>query len=408
MKKIFFILGMHRSATSLTANILSNYGMYAGPEEDLLEANKSNEHGFFENKNVFLLDETIWCEHGIYSSSCITKRIDLFKETKYRDEIEGIIQDLCENSEKNQNIFIKDPRMCLLEPLWRKEVNKYKLEENIIVVFRHPFEVAKSLQKRDNMNFTYALKLWFYYNLSILYCIKNCTIPVLVLHHEDYFTSKVKQINKLENFIGYKNNKIGDLVDISLRHNVVENISETINSELKNMIFQLYEYLISLANSSSVIISKNNLKQYEIYLKKMVSTSYDNAQKDMAYINFTNTYMREKKTWCIYQMYNKRKALVLKFETYFKKHEITQIYIYGNGTITEALLPIINKTGIIIKRIFDKKDKNYIENLQNADSEMYLLNTVVYNNDVLKLLLKYFNTIYILDIYKLLNELIFE
>lgn len=407
MKKIFFVLGMHRSATSLTANILFNYGMYAGPEEDLLEANKSNEHGFFENKNVFLLNEAIWCEHGIYSSSCITKRINLFKETKYKDEIEGIIQDLFENSKKNQDIFIKDPRMCLIEPLWRKEIHKYKLEENIIIVFRHPFEVAKSLQKRDNMNFIYALKLWFYYNLSILYCVKDCTIPVLVLHHEDYFTSKIKQINKLENFIGYKNNKTEDLVDISLRHNVVENISETINSELKNMIFQLYEYLISLANSSSVIISKNDLKQYETYLEKIVSTSYDTAQKDMVYTNFNNTAIREKKTWCIYQMYNKRKALVLKLETYFKKREITQIYIYGNGTITEALLPLMHKTGVIIRKIFDKKDKNYIENLQNADSEIYLLNTVVCNSEVLELLSKYFNASYILDIYNLLNEIIF-
>ncbi len=59
MKKIFIVLGMHRSATSLTAGLLFSYGMYAGNEKDLLEANKSNPKGFFENKKIFLLNEII-------------------------------------------------------------------------------------------------------------------------------------------------------------------------------------------------------------------------------------------------------------------------------------------------------------------------------------------------------------
>ena len=120
-EKIFLILGMHRSATSLTAGILYSYGMYAGEEEDLLEADNDNQHGFFENKKVFWLNEMIWCEHGSYSGQCSDK-INLISNTKYTNEIRDIIKDLIQNSKENQDIFIKDPRICMVEPVWRKEI----------------------------------------------------------------------------------------------------------------------------------------------------------------------------------------------------------------------------------------------------------------------------------------------
>lgn len=355
MKKIFLILGMHRSATSLTAGILYSYGMYAGEEEDLLEANKDNQHGFFENKNIFLLDEMVWCEHGIYSSADISKNINLINNTKYANEIGDIVQNLVANSSKEQDIFIKDPRMCVTGPVWIKEIQKYELEENIIVVFRHPYEVAKSLQKRDNMNFIYALKLWFYYNLSILNCIADLDIPVLVLNHEDYFNSKTIQLSKLENFIQYTDteNKAGSFVDTSLRHNIAGNIDRPVNNELEEMVFKLYDYLISLSESSIVTVTKDRLKQYEIYLEKMACTSYEEGQEDMFHRQIKDIKGREKKVWCTYQLYNKKDILILKFKDFFRKYKARKIYIYGDGTVTEVLVPVLNGAGISIKKIID-------------------------------------------------------
>lgn len=116
----------------------------------------------------------------------------------------------------------------------------------------------------------------------------------------------------------------------------------------------------------------------------------------------------EKKVWCTYQLYNKKDILALKFKNYFKRYEATNIYIYGNGTITEALIPVIQKAGITIKKIFDKNQKGYIEDLKNADSETYVLNTVInYGNSVLENLSQYFISDFILDIYIILNEIIY-
>ena len=68
---------------------------------------------------------------------------------------------------------------------------------------------------------------------------------------------------------------------------------------------------------------------------------------------------------------------------------------------------VINKTGINIKKIFDKKQKDYMDDLQNIDSGIYIINTVV-NHDkvILQDLSRYFMTGFILDIYKLLMELL--
>lgn len=409
MKKIFIVLGMHRSATSLTAGILYSYGMYTGEEEDLYKANKANQRGFFENKHINLLDEVIWCENKIYSSSCITKKINLFMNTKYENDINGIIKSLAEGSKNMQDIFIKDPRMCVTFPVWEKEIQKYDLKENIIVVFRHPFEVAKSLQKRDNMNFIYALKLWFYYNLSVLHCIADCDIPVLILDHEKYFNAKTEQIKKLEDFTEYKDvdNKAINFIDNSLRHNTAGSIEETIDIGFKDMIFELYGYLMYISSSNNIIVREKDLKQYDRYLEKMFCTSYDNKQEDMMHIQFENNNGRRKKVWCVYQLYNKKDILVLKFKNYFERYGITDIYVYGNGTVTEKLVTVINKTGINIKKIFDKKQKDYMDDLQNIDSGIYIINTVV-NHDkvILQDLSRYFMTGFILDIYKLLMELL--
>ncbi len=111
--------------------------------------------------------------------------------------------------------------------------------------------------------------------------------------------------------------------------------------------------------------------------------------------------------WCLYQLYDKKNILASKFKNYFNEYNVKDIYIYGNGTITEGLVPVLNRAGISIKKIIDKSKNGYIEDLQNAEAQTYILNTVVnYGNSVLKDLLKYFKAEFILDIYILLKEII--
>lgn len=406
MKKLFLVLGMHRSSTSLTTGLLSSYGIYVGPSEDLWAADVNNQQGYFENKYVVLLNDKILYEHGLHWAM-LPKHNNIIKDTQYKNEIDNIISNIIKKSQKEQDILIKDPRMCLLELIWREEFIKFSLDENIIFIFRHPFEVAQSLLIRDNINFSYALKLWFYYNFSILNLIHNNNIPVLAIRYEDYFTSKEKQLEKLEKFIDYKEktNDTEKIINITLRHNSVQNLKQSLNTELEYMVLELYTFMSTLANNNKNIITEKHLEKYKMYLEKMSYTSYEENNQDIFPKSIKKSIGREKKLWCIYQLQNKKIILVKKFKDYFCKNKITKLFLYGNGTLTEVLIPILHETNIIIEKIFDIKHKENLSILQNVNKESYILNTVVnYGDSINNYLIKYFKENYIIDIYILLNK----
>src|SRR5713101_2847172 len=53
------ITGMHRSATSLLAEILMRAGVHLGPPEQWLPADVSNPHGYFEDRRVIDLNDRL-------------------------------------------------------------------------------------------------------------------------------------------------------------------------------------------------------------------------------------------------------------------------------------------------------------------------------------------------------------
>ncbi|MFG6330183.1 MAG: hypothetical protein K1W06_12060, partial [Lachnospiraceae bacterium] len=63
--EVILVLGMHRSATSLTTNILTELGLYAGNRYELLEADSDNKKGYFERKDVIELSDKMLVENNI-------------------------------------------------------------------------------------------------------------------------------------------------------------------------------------------------------------------------------------------------------------------------------------------------------------------------------------------------------
>ena len=54
-----FVLGMHRSGTSLVTGVLHLGGVHLGPPERLMEPKAENESGFWENLDLFALNESL-------------------------------------------------------------------------------------------------------------------------------------------------------------------------------------------------------------------------------------------------------------------------------------------------------------------------------------------------------------
>src|SRR5258708_12379235 len=53
------ITGMHRSGTSLIANLLGRCGLYLGEEDDLLPPSPDNTDGYWENRRFVSLNDEI-------------------------------------------------------------------------------------------------------------------------------------------------------------------------------------------------------------------------------------------------------------------------------------------------------------------------------------------------------------
>jgi hypothetical protein len=62
----------------------------------------------------------------------------------------------------------KDPRTCLLLPLWKEIISELGIALKVVFVVRNPLDVARSLEKRNGFSIDKGLGVWFNYTISAL------------------------------------------------------------------------------------------------------------------------------------------------------------------------------------------------------------------------------------------------
>lgn len=181
MKKLVIILGM-RSGSSLTARISQSMGAYLGEAEELMGAAFGNPDGHYENMQAVAVNNRIlhFCGREWYSLEA--PKPD-YKDIRIKREMENIKAVVRSLLAKSDMAVIKDPRICLLLPLWDRVLKELDVEVQYIWMFRNPLEVMESLRKRDGYSSRHALLLWVHYNLSILKYLQEK--DYLLLNYKD-------------------------------------------------------------------------------------------------------------------------------------------------------------------------------------------------------------------------------
>ena len=206
------ILGMHRSGTSLIANILSSAGFYVGEDPDLVKtARQWNRDGYFERWSVVRANNIILhhCGGGWHDPPA---EDDLLKvNMDYR------IKDLLKVYHGHSLALIKDPRMCLTLPVWKRILGN---NVRYIHVMRKSKAVAASLKKRDGFSQEKSDYLYQIYNKRIFkYTMGH---PVFPIRYDDLFQYPRHEIlYKLAAFLEIETDleKIAtQVVDPQLRH----------------------------------------------------------------------------------------------------------------------------------------------------------------------------------------------
>ena len=163
-KKIIIILGMHRSGTSAVAGALSLLGVDFG--RHLMPAAFDNEKGYFENLDVYNVNEAVLSSLGSSWDSVLTLPPEWWRSGElafYKQHIREIILREFDNGD----VFaVKDPRLSRLFPLWQGVLDDLHMDYRFILPVRHPLEVALSLVKRNNFTVEKGALLWTEYNIE--------------------------------------------------------------------------------------------------------------------------------------------------------------------------------------------------------------------------------------------------
>jgi hypothetical protein len=159
-KTALVVLGVHRSGTSALARVLNLCGAYL-PERVMPAKLDINPKGFWETEAVNDLDARL-----LHHLGGEWNQVDFELPTQgplvddFLDDAEALLR-----SEYGDEpfILIKDPRVCVLAPLWHRALTRAGYRPAYVVPLRNPLEVAQSLESRGDMPVAQGLLLWLAY-----------------------------------------------------------------------------------------------------------------------------------------------------------------------------------------------------------------------------------------------------
>jgi hypothetical protein len=166
MSFIGIIAGMHRSGTSALSRVMNLLGYDIPGELDTNTHHNASGHWepvAFVALNMHIIAElgSDWCELRMPESSTFAA---IGSDTQQR------IAAYAERSFGHHPLtVVKDPRVCYTLPLWMDEVRRRGHTCLVLLPYRHPVEVAKSLAARDAMPLNSGLALWLCSMLSAEY-----------------------------------------------------------------------------------------------------------------------------------------------------------------------------------------------------------------------------------------------
>jgi len=190
------ILGMHRSGTSLITRMVNMMGAYVGPEGSMLELTQDNPKGYWERNDVLNYNIFLLRLHGVdwagynpapWPMPCYPRELPPPLLTR--------LQALVFNMDAHRPWVMKDPRLCITLPYWKK-----LLEVPVcVVVHRDPLEIAESLNRirhaRNPVPHERGLALWEFYTVALLNA--SVDLPRVFVDHADFFRDPIAATARL-------------------------------------------------------------------------------------------------------------------------------------------------------------------------------------------------------------------
>ncbi|KAL7428056.1 hypothetical protein ACHAXH_004167 [Discostella pseudostelligera] len=208
----FIVLGMHRSGTSMLSGLLvEGFGYDTGGAD--MGGSYDNEKGFYERWDVVLQnDEFLRAQNAGWSWNVLD-----FNPEQASEQIEKGIVSFSAGKKAlkflNKRLKIlpyiqKDPRMCITLPTWLHQLNE---KPAIVFTYRHPLEVAMSLNRREQnyeteITIEHGLLLWITYNMRALQ--NSMGLCRVYSSNEAILVNPKKEVERIKNELVTKCNVI--------------------------------------------------------------------------------------------------------------------------------------------------------------------------------------------------------
>lgn len=238
------ILGMHRSGTSALGGLMNKMGLKTGGP--LIQAAEDNAKGFFERIDVVLQNDYLMRKQQVHYSlntykydpliaikHILTDDGSLFKEGK-----RGLA---FLNNPESYPWMLKDPRLCITLRTWLPLLNFIPA---VVFTYRHPMDVALSMNKREFEKFAInkGLRMWYVYNRRAVEQSKDLC-RVVTSHRKIMRDPQIEldrvfdELTQCGVNVPHKLNpvEIADFIDVKLQHGKSTQIDDTCNGELDNI-----------------------------------------------------------------------------------------------------------------------------------------------------------------------------
>lgn len=195
------VTGMHRSGTSLLAEILVRAGVDFGSSAHWLPADESNPRGYFEDRRVVNLDDRllrIWSGTWDEPPPLPDNWLEDPNLGPLADEASKWLRSMANKPHWGW----KDPRACLLLPFWRR----LSPGLHCVLCIRDPLEVARSLHKRDRVTPHKASFLWLHYVAESFRGVGDA--PCAVFFYDDLLKDPARQLDRLLRFCGIESRQV--------------------------------------------------------------------------------------------------------------------------------------------------------------------------------------------------------
>lgn len=270
------ILGMHRSGTSAVTRAVNMLGVDLGNPSSLLPANPENPEGFWEHQRIIDINDRIL---KMFGHTWYTRE-PLPEAWVFDERLNGIRQEMKQfllSEFSGKSIWgWKDPRTCLLFPLWLEVINELNTNIEVLFVIRNPAEVVNSLVRRNSFDAVESYTMWA---LSHICALKDTVnVRKYFIHYDRFLQNPLETMERVAAFFnltmadkdGYAM-QLQQFVKPSLRHSTLNDQEFFGNSNVPQFVKDLYRLLLKAEQSSDY----TNSSEFAEQLQQMQTTYYE-------------------------------------------------------------------------------------------------------------------------------------